>query len=138
MTHAATIPVPAAREPLPDIRDKDTGSESVRPGFALKNLNFRKLLTAGAALVVLAGAVNYGWDYWTVGQHLVSTDDAYVKADSTTVAPKVSGYLREVLVGDNERVKAGQVLRSTRPNQMSPRPTPRSPANRPSSRFSRR
>jgi membrane fusion protein (multidrug efflux system) len=110
MTHAATIPVPAAREPLPDILDKDTGSEPVRPGFALKNLNFRKLLTAGAALVVLAGAVNYGWDYWTVGQYLVSTDDAYVKADSTTVAPKVSGYLREVLVGDNERVKAGQVL----------------------------
>ena len=110
MTHTATIPVPAAREPLPDILDKDTGSEPVRPGFALKNLNFRKLLTAGAALVVLAGAVNYGWDYWTVGQYLVSTDDAYVKADSTTVAPKISGYLREVLVGDNERVTAGQVL----------------------------
>jgi membrane fusion protein, multidrug efflux system len=110
MTQAATIPVPAAKEPLPGILDKDTGSEPARPGFALKNLNFRKLLLAGAAFVVLAGAVNYGWDYWTVGQYLVSTDDAYVKADSTTVAPKVSGYLREVLVGDNERVKAGQVL----------------------------
>jgi membrane fusion protein (multidrug efflux system) len=110
MTHAATIPVPAAKEPFPGIRDKDTRNEPARTGFALKNLNFRKLLTAGAALVVLAGAVNYGWDYWTVGQYLVSTDDAYVKADSTTVAPKVSGYLREVLVGDNERVKAGEVL----------------------------
>jgi len=33
-----------------------------------------------------------------------------VKADNTTVAPKVSGYLHEVLVGDNERVKAGRVL----------------------------
>jgi membrane fusion protein (multidrug efflux system) len=110
MTHAATIPVPVAREPLPDIRDKDSRNGSARPGFALKNLNFRKLLLAGAALVVLAGAANYGWDYWTVGQYLVSTDDAYVKADSTTVAPKISGYLREVLVGDNERVKAGQVL----------------------------
>jgi membrane fusion protein (multidrug efflux system) len=40
----------------------------------------------------------------------VSTDDAYVKADNTTIAPKVSGYLHEVLVGDNERVKAGRVL----------------------------
>src|SRR5207302_712736 len=50
------------------------------------------------------------WDYWTVGQYLVSTDDAYVKADNTTIAPKVSGYLHEVLVGDNERVRAGQVL----------------------------
>jgi membrane fusion protein, multidrug efflux system len=39
-----------------------------------------------------------------------STNDAYVKADSTTVAPKVSGYIAEVLVGDNQPVKKGQVL----------------------------
>src|SRR3984893_7538826 len=65
---------------------------------------------AGVAAAVLAGAAWYGWDYWTVGRYLVSTDDAYVKADNTTVAPKVSGYLHQVLVGDNELVAAGQVL----------------------------
>src|SRR5262245_50655803 len=70
----------------------------------------RRLLMAGAAVAVLAGAAWYGWDYWTVGRFQVSTDDAYVKADNTTIAPKVSGYLTEVLVGDNERVKAGKVL----------------------------
>jgi membrane fusion protein, multidrug efflux system len=70
----------------------------------------RRLLLAGAAVAALSGAVWYGWDYWTVGRFLVSTDDAYVKADNTTIAPKVSGYLSAVLVGDNERVKAGQVL----------------------------
>ncbi len=70
----------------------------------------RKLLLTGAAVAVLSGAVWYGWDYWTVGRFLVSTDDAYVKADNTTIAPKVSGYLTDVLVGDNERIKAGQVL----------------------------
>jgi len=75
-----------------------------------RKFNFRKALMAGAAVAALAGAAWYGWDYWTVGQYLVSTDDAYVKADNTTVAPKVSGYLHEVLVGDNERVKTGQVL----------------------------
>ncbi len=67
-------------------------------------------MLAGAAIVVLAGASWYGYDYWTVGQYLVSTDDAYVKADNTTIAPKVSGYLNQVLVADNEHVKAGQVL----------------------------
>jgi membrane fusion protein (multidrug efflux system) len=77
---------------------------------AAKKFNFRKLLMAGAALAVLGGSAWYSWDYWTVGQYLVSTDDAYVKADNTTVAPKVSGYLRQVLVGDNERVRAGQTL----------------------------
>src|SRR6201996_8423669 len=75
-----------------------------------KKLNLRKMLLTGAAIVALAGASWYGWDYWTVGRFLVSTDDAYVKADNTTVAPKVSGYLHDVQVGDNERVKAGQVL----------------------------
>ena len=75
-----------------------------------KKLNIRKALFTGVALVALAGAAWYGWDYWTVGQYLVSTDDAYVQADNTTIAPKVSGYLHEVLVGDNERVKAGQTV----------------------------
>src|SRR6201993_4243113 len=75
-----------------------------------KNGGLRKLLLAGAAIAVLAGASWYGFDYWTVGRFLVSTDDAYVKADNTTIAPRVSGYLVDVLVGDNERVKAGQVL----------------------------
>lgn len=77
---------------------------------AARKFNFRKALLTGAALAVLAGGIWYGWDYWTVGQYLVSTDDAYVKADNTTIAPKVSGYLHDVLVGDNERVRAGQVL----------------------------
>src|SRR5579859_7799778 len=70
----------------------------------------RRLLMAGAAVAVLSGAAWYVWDYWTVGRFLVSTDDAYIKADNTTIAPKVSGYLTEVLVGDNERVRAGEVL----------------------------
>jgi membrane fusion protein, multidrug efflux system len=62
------------------------------------------------ALAALVGAAWYGWDYWTVGQYQVSTDDAYVKADNTTISPKVSGYLDRVLVGDNQRVRAGQIL----------------------------
>ena len=71
---------------------------------------FRRVLMAGTAVVLLAGASWYGWDYWTVGRYLVSTDDAYVKADTTTIAPRVSGYIREVVIGDNEHVKAGQLL----------------------------
>jgi membrane fusion protein (multidrug efflux system) len=95
-------PVPAA-DAL-----KDLPPTTRAPGG--KKFNFRMLLMAGAAVAALAGAGWYGFDYWTVGRYLVSTDDAYVKADNTTVAPKVSGYLHEVLVGDNERVRAGQVL----------------------------
>jgi len=96
-------PVPAA-DALTDL------PAVARARAAVKKFNFRKLLLAGGAVAVLAGAAWYGFDYWTVGRYLVSTDDAYVKADNTTVAPKVSGYLHEVLVGDNEHVRAGQVL----------------------------
>jgi membrane fusion protein (multidrug efflux system) len=70
----------------------------------------RKLLLLPLGVIVLAGAAWFGWNYWTVGRFQESTDDAYVKADSTIVAPKVSGYLSEVLVIDNQAVTAGQPL----------------------------
>ena len=70
----------------------------------------RTLLMLGSGLAIVAAATYYGHDYWTAGRFNVSTDDAYVKADSTTVAPKVSGYIGTVLVADNQPVKAGQVL----------------------------
>ena len=65
---------------------------------------------AAAVLVVLGGGAAAGGHYWTVGRFQVSTDDAYVKADSTIVAPKVAGYIAQLLVDDNQPVKAGQVL----------------------------
>jgi membrane fusion protein (multidrug efflux system) len=77
---------------------------------AAKRGRTRKLLLIGASLLALTGAAHYGWHYWTIGRFEVSTDDAYVRADNTTIAPKVSGYIGAVLVGDNERVKANQVL----------------------------
>jgi membrane fusion protein, multidrug efflux system len=103
-------PVPASD--AEDLLQQALGgsSEPASTPAAKKRFNFRKVLMASAAAVVLAGGVWFGWNYLTVGQYLVSTDDAYVKADNTTVAPKISGYLHEVLVGDNERVKAGQIL----------------------------
>ena len=63
-----------------------------------------------AALAGVTATTDYGHYYWTVGRFLETTDDAYVQADYTTVAPKVSGYIAEVLVRDNERVAAGQTL----------------------------
>ncbi|WP_237907083.1 HlyD family secretion protein [Azospirillum brasilense] len=77
-------------------------------------LGARKALKRMALALALLGGVtaagNAGYRYWTVGRHLESTDDAYVKADHTVIAPKVSGYIAEVLVQDNERVVAGQPL----------------------------
>ena len=106
-------PVPVndiVKDLQPETHNQSSTDDSPPAAAPGKRFNFRKVLMASAAVAVLAGAAWYGWDYWTVGQYLVSTDDAYVKADNTTISPKVSGYLREVLVGDNEPVKTGQVL----------------------------
>ncbi len=79
---------------------------SLRPSRqAIQRVALGLALTLG-----IAAAGRFGYDYITTGRYLESTDDAYVKADSTIVAPKVSGYIAKVLVGDNEKVKAGQVL----------------------------
>lgn len=91
-----------------DLAGRDIPSVPIR-GISVRTLVKRLLL--GVALVAgVAAASDYGYRYWTVDRFLESTDDAYVKADFTTVAPKVSGYIAEVLVGDNARVEAGQVL----------------------------
>ena len=116
MTHHSTAfeierPVPAGDAVIELLPAPPENALGTMPAPAARQkFNFRKMLMTGVAAAVLAGAVWYGWDYWTVGQYLVSTDDAYVKADNTTIAPKVSGYLREVKVGDNERVTTGEVL----------------------------
>src|SRR3977135_3031024 len=74
----------------------------------------RAALALATALGV-AAATDFGHYYFTVGRYLETTDDAYVKADSTIVAPKVSGYIAQVLVSDNERVRSGQLLATHAP-----------------------
>jgi len=70
----------------------------------------KRAVIAAALLASGAFAGDFGYRYWTVGRFIESTDDAYVKADYTTVAPKVAGYIKQVLVNDNDTVTAGQVL----------------------------
>ena len=45
-----------------------------------------------------------------LGKQRQTTNDAFVAADFTLVAPRVAGFIKEVLVEDNQRVKAGQLL----------------------------
>jgi membrane fusion protein, multidrug efflux system len=81
-----------------------------KTGLRLSRQAFKRAALAMAVAFSVAGAADLGYSYLTRGRYLQSTDDAYVKADSTIVSPKVSGYLAEVLVADNETVKAGQLL----------------------------
>ena len=70
----------------------------------------RRILLGSAAAVVVVAAAGYGAYWFKTGRFLESTNDAYVQADYTTIAPKVSGYIADVKVEDNQPVKAGDVL----------------------------
>ena len=73
------------------------------------------LLAIAAAALIAAGA--YGLHWWSVGRFIESTDDAYLKADGVTAAPKVGGYVTEVYVAANQAVKRGDPLVKLDPRQ---------------------
>jgi membrane fusion protein (multidrug efflux system) len=66
---------------------------------------------AGAALVAALVCAGAGLAHFlAVGRFIYSTDDAYVRTDLAIISPKISGYVEEVAVVDNQHVVAGQVL----------------------------
>ena len=87
--------------------DQKAGPKSGLGGVLRAN---RKRILMGVAGLLLAAAGYYGYDYATAGRFMVSTDDAYVRADATTLAAKVSGYVSAIDVKDNQLVHAGDVI----------------------------
>ncbi|WP_408199678.1 HlyD family secretion protein [Paraburkholderia strydomiana] len=79
------------------------------PPSGMRRPSRRTVLIALGVVALIAGGI---WlaHWWTVGRFIESTDDAYLQADSVTVAPKVSGYVTEVYVADNQMVKPGDPL----------------------------
>lgn len=61
------------------------------------------------ALLVIGGGW-FGYSKYKHSQHHEETDDAQVSADISPVIPRVSGYVTEVKVSDNQRVKKGDTL----------------------------
>ncbi len=66
----------------------------------------RPVLMVSVPLALLAA----GGAYYLANDHYVSTDNAYVQQDKVSVAAEVSGKIVEVLVRENQPVKAGQIL----------------------------
>lgn len=68
----------------------------------------RKTVLLTLLLLVLLAMAFFVWSAMISNDH--RTNDAYVNADYTLVAPRVSGYVASVNVRDNQQVKAGEVL----------------------------
>ncbi|ESY51325.1 MULTISPECIES: HlyD family secretion protein [unclassified Mesorhizobium] len=77
---------------------------------AKKKRSARSFMLPIIGLALLSAGAWYSYNYWTDGRFLISTDDAYVQADMSFVSPKISGYVDQVKVSENQQVKAGDPL----------------------------
>lgn len=97
-------PAPEAERPLPPLATVESSAPPRKKRSAKSML--LPLILAG----LLAGGGWYGYQYWTDGRFMISTDDAYVQADMAFVAPKITGYVERRDVVENQHVKAGEPL----------------------------
>ena len=97
----------ATRDQLAEMRLNATeeGGEAVAPKRRLP-VSPRTLTVSAIAIAAALG----GAAWITASPSSESTDDAYIAADATSVAPKVRGLVETILVRDNQSVKAGDPL----------------------------
>jgi membrane fusion protein (multidrug efflux system) len=100
ITHPPDVPTISAMY-------RTAAATRVRASMQWLRRRFLLWIAAPTAIVLIVAGGAY---YWSVERFVVSTDDAYVQADSTTVASRVSGYVSAVLIQDHQSVKAGQAL----------------------------
>jgi membrane fusion protein (multidrug efflux system) len=74
-------------------------------GGPLSNAKFRRALLIFGVSIIVAAIIGY----WYLNGR-VSTDDAEVDGHLNPVSAKISGNITEVLINDNQAVKAGQVI----------------------------
>jgi membrane fusion protein, multidrug efflux system len=86
------------------VQNPTAADMAVKPG--VRRIPWMLLAVIGVVVVICAAGT-----YWVaVGRWVQSTDDAYVGGDVTVISPKVTGFVDQVLVKDNQFVKANQVL----------------------------
>ncbi len=101
---------PTARGPSEaPAADKPVEAPATAKSAAPKSPRKKRVLLGIGALAAVA-AVYFGVNYYLVGRFIVSTDDAYVRANNSTLGARVSGHIAQIVPGDNTEVKAGQTL----------------------------
>jgi membrane fusion protein, multidrug efflux system len=95
---------PAAKAQAGAAQTKATGK-----GHRANFLRRRPIVSAIGAML-LAAVLGGGYLYLDDARHFQSTDDAFIAARQSSLAPKVSGYLTTVPVTDNQHVKAGDAI----------------------------
>jgi membrane fusion protein, multidrug efflux system len=100
---------PAAKAPASSAQVEAAQPQATHKGHRAGFLRRRPVVSAIGAML-LAAALGGGYLYLDYARHFQSTDDAFIAARQSSLAPKVSGYLTAVPVTDNQHVKAGDVI----------------------------
>ena len=87
------------------------------PPTMRRRLLTRPVIAVGAAVLVAGG----GLAYILAPKGTVSTDAAYVQADSAVIAPRVRGQIARVLVAHDQAVKRGDALVAIDPEEFDAR-----------------
>ncbi|WP_066723170.1 HlyD family secretion protein [Sphingomonas pituitosa] len=103
---------PAIHSARGDAADRNEPSQAPAPVDMDdgRRKTLRKRLMLGVGGLVLIAGLGYGGYYMAVGSHFVSTDNAYVGADSASITPMTGGQVLRVAVSDTQAVKKGDVL----------------------------
>ncbi|HTZ80260.1 MAG TPA: HlyD family secretion protein [Stellaceae bacterium] len=116
-------PPPASEAPGSDKRSRQSDAEKPRSGGSdgegaardrkrdddggrrRRSVLIRTIFVIAVIVAVIAGAT-----YWFLNRNLETTDDAYTDGRAIAIAPRVSGYVVELDVNDNQFVHRGDVL----------------------------
>ena len=90
--------------------DKGGGKDNEADGKGKKKGLLQRPVTLAILVVAVLALIVGGVFYWLHARQFQSTDDAFVDTHLIRLAPRISGRVAEVLVEDNQRVKAGQVV----------------------------
>ena len=89
---------------------RQAGAPAAATDSAAPKSGKRKLVLMGVVALLALAAASYAVYYVLVGRFYISTDDAYVRANNTTLGARVSGHIAAILPGDNVVVRAGEVI----------------------------
>jgi membrane fusion protein, multidrug efflux system len=92
------------------LRPAETPLSESKPAEPTPRGRLRPFVLLGLLALAVAAALLFGIRTVSFYRHHVETDDAQVEAHIAPVLPKISGYVTEVAVEDNQRVKAGQTV----------------------------
>jgi membrane fusion protein (multidrug efflux system) len=106
----ARRPVEVPVQDSPAIDKPAAAPAAAAPSAAPKSGKRKQLVLSGIGLLLALAVAAYGVHYFLVGRFFISTDDAYVRANNTTLGARVSGHIAAILPDDNVVVHAGDVI----------------------------